>query len=99
MRECPQMPFVYISLHSRLSSQFPLTARHVCRNTASTYFLPMFVCLDVSLPFILPHFCAVSNNKDNNDWNLSILACTALIAVIFLCTMLFHEIKPNYIED
>ena len=93
------MPFVYLSLHSRLSSQFPLTARHVCCNTTSTEFLPMFVCLDVSVPFILPYSCAVSNNKDSNDRNLSILACTVLIAVIFLCTMLFHEIKPNYIED
>ena len=74
MREFPQMPFVYISLHSRLSSQFPLTARHVCRNTASTYFPPASVCSDESLPFILPHFCAVSNNKDNNGWNLPIWA-------------------------
>ena len=83
-----------------LSSQYALTARHACRNTGSTSeFWPVFVCLDVSMPLILSYCCAVSNNKDSNDQNLSTLACTALIAVIFLYTMLFHEIKLNHIED
>lgn len=62
----------------------------------------MFICLDVSLPLILLFFPAVSNNKDNNDWNLPVLAYTALIGVIYFHTMLFHskhDIKLNYIED
>lgn len=54
------------------------------------------------MPLILPYFCAISNHKDNNDWNLFILAYTALIGVIYLYAMLFHgkhKIKLNYTED
>lgn len=61
----------------------------------------MFVCLDVPMPLILLFFHAVSNN-DNNDWNLSVFAFTALIGVIYFYNMLFHskhDIKLNYIED
>lgn len=62
----------------------------------------MFVCLAASMPLILPYLCLLSNTKDNNGWNQSILAYTAQIGVIQLYTMLFHgkhEINLNYIED
>lgn len=54
------------------------------------------------MPLILPYLCLLSNTKDNNGWNQSILAYTAQIGVIQLYTMLFHgkhEINLNYIED